>query len=785
MEEKLNGVGFEPEQMQAAQSAMVQADGEKLMALSDYKKYYNHPVVWKCLARFNEGYEPWRDSSSGYKDENKYGTIATLYKVKKGKESYAPVLEKAGGGGLTSWVVKDDATAKAILKAPNALYGEIRVLPNENVKRRSIPEHKLVEAKRLAAINNSFAMPAIDMIEFDEKYRPAMEQVFGGYMICDKEEIAKTLALDSKDVGLLCWTKKGDKYDPRGTLEGGGKLRTDLIQDLLKSYDAAEGLYADVEERYDNAKKVYDQQREKQAEAQKWAGERDHVKRGIEMQEQLMKTTAGGALTLTIADMKKQIEDATKFEVEFKETKKTLEKEVAAAEEQFKNLNNTRKEREDAVDKQLEEAKGKIKPIQKKFDEAKEKFDALNTELEVIQEVQKGIDERDGDKKAELDAEQKSIDDAQGKIDADTKKLEEDEAKVAEAKEELAKNSAMIGELRVEKNELGKKEQADKKTLAKQDNKLQKAKEATDLQSVTLAVITKKHGWIESEKHNFGKKGSEYDFMKYGKTENASVANARREREDLDLEQKTLGKNVNKKVMTQCDVAEEQYDKVQYQKKNVDAERVQLERGIEELDKKKKEVITATIAEVSSSFGEIFGSLLSGVTSKLEPPINAVTQEVEKDAVVSGLEIKVAFNGVWKQSLTELSGGQRSLLSLSLVLALLRYKPAPMYILDEVDSALDVSHTQNIGRMIKKHFPNSQFIIVSLKDGMFNNANVLFKTKFVNGTSQVDRIIDNKVCNDPTIVSVNLTEEEKEKHLIRQKEMSGEGKAKKRKVGAN
>lgn len=50
----------------------------------------------------------------------------------------------------------------------------------------------------------------------------------------------------------------------------------------------------------------------------------------------------------------------------------------------------------------------------------------------------------------------------------------------------------------------------------------------------------------------------------------------------------------------------------------------------------------------------------------------------------TGLEIKVAFGGVWKQSLSELSGGQRSLLALSLILAMLLFKPAPIYILDEV-----------------------------------------------------------------------------------------------------
>ena len=48
-------------------------------------------------------------------------------------------------------------------------------------------------------------------------------------------------------------------------------------------------------------------------------------------------------------------------------------------------------------------------------------------------------------------------------------------------------------------------------------------------------------------------------------------------------------------------------------------------------------------------------------------------------------------------------------------------------IIVKVDAALDLSHTQNIGQIIKQKFKNSQFVIVSLKDNMFNNANVLFR----------------------------------------------------------
>lgn len=106
---------------------------------------------------------------------------------------------------------------------------------------------------------------------------------------------------------------------------------------------------------------------------------------------------------------------------------------------------------------------------------------------------------------------------------------------------------------------------------------------------------------------------------------------------------------------------------------------------------------------------------------------------------VKGVQMKIGFNGKWKQSMTELSGGQRSLLALSFLLAMLKYKPAPFYILDEIDSAMDLSHTENIGYIISRFFPQSQFIVISLKGGLFNAGNVLFRTNLVDGRSQISR----------------------------------------------
>nr|AFK40367.1 unknown [Lotus japonicus] len=188
--------------------------------------------------------------------------------------------------------------------------------------------------------------------------------------------------------------------------------------------------------------------------------------------------------------------------------------------------------------------------------------------------------------------------------------------------------------------------------------------------------------------------------------------------------------------MAMFEKAEDEYNDLMSKKNIIENDKSKIKKVIEELDEKKKETLNVTWTKVNSDFGSIFSTLLPGTMAKLEPP--------EGCSFLDGLEVKVAFGSVWKQSLSELSGGQRSLLALSLILALLLFKPAPLYILDEVDAALDLSHTQNIGRMIKAHFPHSQFIVVSLKEGMFNNANVLFRTKFVDGVSTVQRTVATK-----------------------------------------
>jgi structural maintenance of chromosome 2 len=218
-------------------------------------------------------------------------------------------------------------------------------------------------------------------------------------------------------------------------------------------------------------------------------------------------------------------------------------------------------------------------------------------------------------------------------------------------------------------------------------------------------------------------------------------------------------KKINKKVMGMIEKAESEYTELLRKRKVVENDKKKIQDVIKELDVKKKSELQMTWQKVNKDFGGVFSTLLPGARAKLEPPEGMEAWE--------GLEVKVAFGDVWKESLTELSGGQRSLLALSLILALLLFKPAPMYILDEVDAALDLSHTQNIGNMLKTHFSQSQFIVVSLKEGMFSNANVIFRTKFVDGVSTVARTIGTGSSNRSRMMLTHQNDENAEsRHLI-------------------
>jgi len=296
---------------------------------------------------------------------------------------------------------------------------------------------------------------------------------------------------------------------------------------------------------------------------------------------------------------------------------------------------------------------------------------------------------------------------------------------VKEKRDQLAKKNEEINTRTNAKEKLTKKVEEAKLQVQELNHKVSKAQDDLEHAKIKVNQMLEDYQWIEGDRHSFGLPNTIYDFKQTNPSEAAKRIHK------LEGTSEKLSKTVNTRAMNMLSKAEEQYEDLMKKKEIVENDKAKIVETIQELDKMKKEALRKAWDQVNKDFGSIFSSVLPGTSAKLQPP--------EGQDVLDGLEVKVAFGGVWKETLTELSGGQRSLVALSLILSLLLFKPAPLYILDEVDAALDLSHTQNIGHMLKTHFKHSQFIVVSLKDGMFNNANVLYRTKFVDGMSTVTR----------------------------------------------
>lgn len=223
-----------------------------------------------------------------------------------------------------------------------------------------------------------------------------------------------------------------------------------------------------------------------------------------------------------------------------------------------------------------------------------------------------------------------------------------------------------------------------------------------------IAKLLETEPWINAEEPFFGKEGTVYDFK------DVEPLQLTEDIHNMEVERDNLKKKFDPSVEELAKKNQEMYSELERKRDTIKADKDKLVQKIGEFDAMRNRDIKSTVIEVSKTIGEIYSVLLPGTNARLNPILDP-----KEDNAIVGLELKVAFGGVEKESLSELSGGQKSLLALSLILALLKYQPAPFYILDEIDSALDLSHTQNIGLMIRKYFQASQFIIVSLKQGLF------------------------------------------------------------------
>ncbi|CAG0893560.1 unnamed protein product [Cyprideis torosa] len=422
-------------------------------------------------------------------------------------------------------------------------------------------------------------------------------------------------------------------------------------------------------------------------------------------------------------------EETATAELEAWKTERTLKiNKQKDIEGKLRNAKEYQKEALKEANSAVAKAEKAAKESRANWESQEKQADELLLELQTLKEQIQTQKEQEAEINKELAEKRDSL----GNKDQEIREAQES---VAEARSHVKREKDALNALMKESGQLEKKKNSLKQEIADRGLKKQKletegksANAAYEHATQKLVSLKKDNPWIQDQEKYFGKEGTLFDFKNQDPKQVASdLAKVKNDKEKIE-------KKINFHTMDRLQEIEGQYDSLMAKLKTIKLDKVKIEKFIQEIENKKEESIIEACQKINSDFGKIFSTLLPGASAKLVPPVDKNGRET---TVLDGLELKVAFGNAWKESLVELSGGQRSLLALSLILAMLVYKPAPLYILDEIDAALDLSHTQNIGKIIKQHFKQSQFVIVSLKDGMFNNANVLFRTAFKDGMSEV------------------------------------------------
>ncbi|KAK9470309.1 RecF/RecN/SMC [Dipodascopsis tothii] len=656
--------------------------------------------------------------SPGFDRGRVKGLVAQLFSLDADKFAYATALEICAGGRLYNVVVEDEVTGSEILEK-GKLRKRVTIIPLNKITPFRVSADKIAAAQALAPGKVDLAL---SLVGYDAEVSAAMEYVFGSTLVCADADAAKRVTFHPQ-VRLKSVTVDGDVYDPSGTLSGGSAPGSSGVLVTLQKLNELTRELAGEQARLASMKDVLAQNEAKIKRGTALSQQLDLKRHEAQLlDEQIANSSASavlGELERVAAEMAAADEsgaalaaaaaaadaDAARIEREMADFKKNkgrkleqLKKEVVALRAQAETHAEHARAKQLAFQQlafDAETAEADIEAAQAALADAEKLWTELQAEVAALAEQRAATAERHQTVADTLEREQSRLSGFNDEI--------------AALEEALAAKAQLVADGSLHRQKL--------------EHALESARAERATAADRLRTLHAQYDWIDDEKELFGRPGSPYDYA------GVDMAQAKAAAKQLADRLGEMKKHVNGKVMNMMDSIEKKETALKNMMKTIEKDKRKIEDTIASLDQYKKEALVKTWQQVNVDFGQIFGEMLPGNTARLDP--------ADGDDVSKGIEIRVCLAKVWKESLTELSGGQRSLIALSLIMALLQFKPAPMYILDEVDAALDLSHTQNIGRLIKTRFKGSQFIVVSLKNDMFSNANRVFRTRFQEGTSVV------------------------------------------------
>ena len=184
------------------------------------------------------------------------------------------------------------------------------------------------------------------------------------------------------------------------------------------------------------------------------------------------------------------------------------------------------------------------------------------------------------------------------------------------------------------------------------------------------------------------------------------------------LEEEMERMDVNPDAISAWKKADEEYNDRAAELEAATSQRDEARLSYDDLRKKRLDEFMAGFNTISLKLKEMYQMITMGGDAELEL-VDSL------DPFSEGILFSVRPPKKSWKNIANLSGGEKTLSSLSLVFALHHFKPTPLYVMDEIDAALDFKNVSIVGHYIKERTRNAQFVIISLRNNMFELADRL------------------------------------------------------------
>lgn len=642
--------------------------------------------------------------------EGMVGVVADLIKV---DPKYEIAIDISLGSSIQNIVVETEGDAKKLVNyLKEERLGRATFLPLDTIKGRKVN----LNPKDLEEFN--ILGLAHELIEFDSRYNNIFEFLLGRTIIVYDMDAAIKLANKYRHMYRIV-TLDGEVFNTGGSITGGSSGKNTM--NIISRKNKINNLTKEINMINNELLKLEDKK-------QKVLNNLSRIDEEIKSRESNVKSLDLTLLECNntqanlnnelnrindeILNKRFQIGNLSKEQANYKTNKENLEKELIDIKLKLENSN-----------KEIEEIRNSISKLKNQRNYLSEKTTDMKIELNKTDSLKESLESRAenyNNNKTQTNnnilVNNKSINDIKENLEA----LNSDRRKISI---EIEKHESSEDDISVKLNELIKKKEVlsnkfhDEQDRLKilNDKILQYEKQLNDYK----VKLTKYEMQVENYSNRL-MDGYELTLEEAMKFEIAlkDLQQVQAEVNELKNNIKKLG-NINISAIDDYKDISERYEFLTKQRNDLTKAKEDLNEIIKDMEKKIKSQFIASFEVINDNFTEIFSILFNGGKAKLE-------LEDDENILSSGVEIKIQPPGKKLQNLSLLSGGEKSLTAVALLFAILKTKPSPFCILDEIDAALDEANITRYTNYLKSLTDTTQFILITHRKTTMEIADVLY-----------------------------------------------------------